>query len=420
MQSNEPLPRFKQVLTPVLNLELWVVALAVAGSMANTSLLPVAVILALFFWPLRWLATGRISRRTPLDWPVLLLSVMLMVSIWATAIPDTTSIQVWRVFTGIALFYAVVNWADSSGRLTILLFGMAAVGVVLAVIAPFSVVWSVGKLPFIPTAIYDRFVVLFVDFIHPNVLGGSLALLLPVLIAWLLFGYSRLSWLVRIGIGLAILAAGGVLILTAARGAWLGLAGALLILILLRWRWGWIGLLAAGLVVIGLAFNPGLPALLEFLSSNNAISGLDGRVEIWSRAIFMIQDFPFTGIGMGSFGKVADALYPFFLNSASIPHAHNLFLQVAVDLGLPGLIAWLSIAIIAAGVSWNLLMHGRRRREPLWQAIGAGMLASTLVLVVHGMIDSVVWGMVKPAPLVWLLWGLAVAGWQIAAEEKTF
>ncbi len=26
----------------------------------------------------------------------------------------------------------------------------------------------------------------------------------------------------------------------------------------------------------------------------------------------MIQDFPFTGIGMGTFGPVAQTLYPFF------------------------------------------------------------------------------------------------------------
>ncbi len=393
------------------------VALAVAASMVDTSLLPASVFIALVFWPLRWLATGRISLRTPLDWPVLVLGVMLFISAWATAIPDVTSIQVWRVFSGIVLFYAVVNWVDSVRKLKLLLLGIAAAGLVLAGIAPFSVAWSVGKLPFIPAAVYDRFVILFVDFIHPNVLGGSLALLLPLMIAWLLFDFSQMSWLSRIGAGLAILAAGSVLILSAARGAWLGLAGAVLMLIVLRWRWGWIGLLAASAIVVGLAYQRGPQTMVEYLSSNSAISGLDGRVEIWSRAIFMIQDFPFTGIGMGSFGQVADALYPFFLNSASIPHAHNLFLQIAVDLGIPGLIAWLSMLLIVIAMSGNLIRTGSRQSEPFWQALGAGLLASSLVLVVHGTIDSVVWGMVKPAPLVWLLWGLAVASWQIAASE---
>jgi putative inorganic carbon (HCO3(-)) transporter len=417
MQSSEPLRRFNDYLPPILSLELWVVALAVAGSMVKTSFLPAAVIIALIFWPLRWLATGRISLRTPLDWPVLGLSVMLMVSLWATAFPDTTLTQVWRAFTGIILFYAVVNWADTSRKLIALLFGITAAAVVLAGIAPFSVNWSVGKLPFIPSFVYDRSVMLVEDFIHPNVLGGSLALLLPLTMAWLLFDHRRMSWLVRIGAGLAVLAAGSVLILTAARGAWLGLGGALLVLIFLRWRWGWVVLLAASLALVGLAYQFGPQGLVEFLASNNAISGLDGRVEIWSRAIFMIQDFPFTGIGMGSFGNVADTLYPFFLNSASIQHAHNLFLQVAVDLGLPGLIAWLSMLIIVSGLAWSLFRMGSRQNEPLWQALGAGLLASITVLVVHGMIDSVVWGMVKPAPLVWLLWGLAVAGWQVASRE---
>ena len=70
----------------------------------------------------------------------------------------------------------------------------------------------------------------------------------------------------------------------------------------------------------------------------NTLGSLEGRIEVWSRAISMIQDFLFTGIGRGSFGPLADTLYPFFLAAPGTgPHAHNLFLQVAVDLGILGL-----------------------------------------------------------------------------------
>jgi len=69
-----------------------------------------------------------------------------------------------------------------------------------------------------------------------------------------------------------------------------------------------------------------------FNISNAPIQGIEGRLEIWNRALAMIQDFPITGIGMGLFGKFADELYPFIHYSpGSIPHAHNVFLQVAVD-----------------------------------------------------------------------------------------
>ena len=74
----------------------------------------------------------------------------------------------------------------------------------------------------------------------------------------------------------------------------------------------------------------------------------------------MLQDFPFTGIGMGSFEQVTNLLYPLFIApGGGITHAHNLFLQVAVDLGLPGLVAWLSILILVVAVSWRVYRLGR-------------------------------------------------------------
>jgi putative inorganic carbon (HCO3(-)) transporter len=37
------------------------------------------------------------------------------------------------------------------------------------------------------------------------------------------------------------------------------------------------------------------------------------------------------------------------------------------------------------------------------------LLCSQLALGVHGLFDAVTWGMVRPAPLIWAIWGLALA-----------
>ncbi len=80
----------------------------------------------------------------------------------------------------------------------------------------------------------------------------------------------------------------------------------------------------------------------------------------------MLQDFPFTGIGMGTFTQVADRLYPFFLYApGTVEHAHNLFLQVGVDLGLPGLIAWLAIFMIGLFSGFPRLAPGTGRAKYL-------------------------------------------------------
>ncbi len=406
--------KLKAGITFLARNEIWIVGAGLAASVAFTRLLPAAVGLALLFWPLRRLAFGRFGRRTPLDWGVGLLVLMLPVTLWATPLPGTTLPQVLRLGSGMLFFYAVVNWAGDVRRLRWLVLGTALVGLVLALIATVSVDWSSYKLAFIPEALYTHFTTLFADTIHPNVMAGYLVILLPVAAALLLFAWGQLRLGLRIGLSLAFFLMLFILILTKSRGAWMGFGALVLLLAALRWRSGWLLLpacLLAGIAVLALV---GVGPTLEALATSSEVSGVAVREEIWSRAIFMIQEFSVTGIGMGTYGNLADALYPFLLVApGSVPHAHNLFLQVAVDLGIPGLIAWLAIFGLVTGCAWAVFRRGRGLHDPWLMALGAGFLGSQLAMAVHGLTDAVTWGMVRPAPLVWGLWGLAVACWNV-------
>ena len=390
--------------------ELWAVSLMIAASFVWLSLLPAAVITAAFFWLLRWISTGRVFRRTPVDGAVILLIVMGLVSLWVSAVPAITIPQVYRLLTGIAFFYAIVNWCNSPKRLRILLLGATLAGLLLAIFAVISVQWPAGKLLFISRELYERFRILVSDSVHPNVIAGSLIILLPIPLAGLLFGWGKRSRSEKIIYSEAIIMMLVVLALTQSRGAWIAIGMVLLTLLILKWRLSWLILVPVMILAVGVVSRLGMPQILEKLFSGGSISNWDGRKEIWSRAIYMIQDFPFSGIGMGLFGKAADLLYPFSsLTSGAIEHAHNLILQVAVDLGIPGLIAWLAILVVVAARSWQIYRYGRSQQEIQWSALGAGLLGSQIALVVHGMTDAVTWGMVRPAPLVWAIWGLAVA-----------
>ncbi len=97
-------------------------------------------------------------------------------------------------------------------------------------------------------------------------------------------------------------------------------------------------------------------------------------------------------------------------------HAHNLFLQVAVDLGIPGLIAWLGILLGAIYSAWLAQREAARSKLGWMRGFAVGLLACQAALVVHGMVDAVTWGMVRPAPLVWLVWGACVAALNIVYQ----
>jgi putative inorganic carbon (HCO3(-)) transporter len=134
---------------------------------------------------------------------------------------------------------------------------------------------------------------------------------------------------------------------------------------------------------------------------------LSGRVEIWSRALYAIQDFPFTGCGLGTLRKVVPVLYPLFTISqnSDIAHAHNIFLQTAADVGLPGLIAYLALLGVAFAVAW----HSKTQK-------GLPLLAALVALHIYGLTDAVALGS-KPGIVFWVSLGL-LAMLASAAEDS--
>jgi len=412
--------RIKRISNELASLELWVVVPLVAASFVSARVFPAAVGVAAFFWILRWIGRGKPSLRTPADWAILLLVAMIPVTLWATALPEKTIPQAWRLVAGIALYYAIVNWATTSPRVRWLGWGLVTAGFLLALIAPFSVEWSVNKFLLIPDSLYTHFPLLASDTIHPNVMAGSLIILIPLPLAWLLFNKDRKLWWLSLLAALALLTMLVVLGLTKARGAWMALGAVLATLMILRWRRGWV-VLAVGFFMISIVvYRLGLKPVMEALTTSGNISTLEGRQEAWSRAIFMIQDFAFTGVGLGTYGDVADAMYPFFLaEPGSTPHAHNLFLQIGVDLGIPGLIAWLALLALAIASAWQLYRSSLIKLDRGLASLGAALFCSQVALMVHGLTDAVTWGMVKPAPLVWALWGLIAAGVNLRVKEKS-
>ena len=260
MQSARMMAQARTTAASFATVEICAVALLVAAGTVSTRVLPYAVAIAVLFWPLRWLATGRLSVRTPGDWPVGLLLLLLPVTVWATALPDVTWPLVWRLALGVALYYAIANWARTVSRLRVLGFALAGLGLLLALSAPVTVQWfGAVKLLFIPEAIYRRLPLLLGDPIHPNVMAGALVLLLPLVLAPLLFDWRGLRWGERLFLSLAGLLMAGVLVLTKSRGGLMGFAAALVVLVALRWRRGWLAIpsIAAGAGLSCLAAWPG-------------------------------------------------------------------------------------------------------------------------------------------------------------------
>ena len=389
--------------------EIWLVGLLAAAGVLSSRMLIFAVGLGGCYWIIRKVARGHFTVRSPLDLALIPMLLMLPLTMVVTALPDQTMPQVFRLLLGIALYYALVNWANSPQRLNWYANGMVCIGITLALVAPISVKWFTNKLPFIPSSLY-KVPLLLSDPIHPNVMAGSLVLILPLMLAILVYRWGSIRLVYRVAYLIAFGWTAFILIMTQSRAAWLAFAMAGLLVAILRWRWAWVAAVFAVVLALVFVVSLGTERILDLLIASEALGGIKDRMEIWSRALYMIQDFPLTGVGMGSFMKATDAVYLFFyIGPQKVDHAHNLFLQIAVDLGIPGLISWISAFLLVILSSWRVFRRGIEEQDGLMAGVGAGLLASQLALLMQGMLDAVVWGMVRSAPLVWVLWGLPSA-----------
>jgi len=393
---------------------------------------------------------------TPLNLALLLLALMVLVSEWATFDLAYSLPKISGMVLGFGIFFAVAREGKTSRGWWLNLLAYLGMGIGVAALGVFGTRWATTKIVFL-APIVDRLPKLIAGLqgaesgFHPNEVAGALGWVLPALMAVsvgiiLLPQRSRRviksrgnprssatsasknspsplhGWrwvLVAILCLLATLFVGAVFVLTQSRGGYIGLALTLPLLILValprRWRWYSLIVFIVLAVLLGFVVYSHWEAIRTWVTGSDlasdpalSLNTLEGRLEIWSRAIYGIQDFPFTGMGMNAFRKVVPVLYPLFLVSpdVDIGHAHNEFLQAALDLGIPGLIALLAIYIIAF---WMLVEIWQNVPTfNLQRATVLGLSGGLLAHMLYGLTDAVALG-AKPGLLFWFLLGL-IAG----------
>lgn len=357
----------------------------------------------------------------------MLFAVMIGVGIVVTAHPDLTLSKATGLILGLGLF----RWAAGMRERTALVLALAAF--LMAALG----VWGVGLLgtawlPKVPAlqAWLDRLPDRVISLpgapergISANQLGGVLALLLPLPVALALRGhFTWRSLPLRLFLGALAVAWCGTLFLTQSRSGWTGGAAGLVALAVLwglsgqqRWqRWAgaaFLFLVAMGAATLLIYWGPERVGGFLTSAAHGSVDSpmgrltVQGRLVVWSQALYAIRDFPFTGCGLGTFRRMVWLLYPLYTRSPNIDiaHAHNIFLQTALDLGLPGLVAYLALLGLGSRVGWQVM---RRSTEARW--LGLGLLAGLVSLHAYGLTDALALGS-RPNFLFWWMLGLLAA-----------
>ena len=335
---------------------------------------------------LRWI-------RTPLDRPIAVLLLMIPVSLWVSFDLRLTLPKAGGLLTSFVLFYATVTFARTRKQSVQALSLYLLIGTIVATLGLVGTNW-LYKNPLLSgiTAALPKWihgVPGATKGFHPNEVGGALLWFVPLQVA--LAVWSGRTGRLRTRAGIVLCATAVLtcltLLLTQSRGAWLGLGVGLLLMG--AWLDRRVRLLAVVLVLAAVAVLAlqGTAWLESTLSEGIAPqvlgkSNWDFRLGVWRAALWGIADFPLTGMGMGTF-RAARRMYPLSTMPADYDfgHAHNGFLQAALDLGLPGLIAYTALwAQSARMVMASLRQVQDRDTVIFWTAIGfLGCLVSSFV-----------------------------------------
>lgn len=364
------------------------------------------------FWVIRKLVYGKFFVTSPYDLAIILLLVMTGISAYISFDAAINLPKIIGLLLGIALFYAILDFsrhlsfwpvvgAYFAGGLLLALIGLLGTNW----LPPFEFLngfrsWLPISSLDIPGAVGGM--------INSNELAGTLNWIAPLVLACLL-GLGRKLWgrnrAIFFLILIVFILTAFVLIATSSRGGILAFGGGVTIVLAFfappRWR----AVLAIGFVIaVLMAAAFGMDPLNGDVAGDTL--GLAGRIEIWSRAVLAINDFPMTGMGFNSFRQVVRVLYPLFTVPAEIDlaHAHNHLLQVALDVGLPGLVAYLAIWLISAGMLWEaarkLVRHGRTHHSSY--SLIAGLAGSLVSGWLFGVFDAIALGS-RPSFLWWML-----------------
>lgn len=398
-------------------------------------------------WLVRWARRGYLTARTPLDGPIGLYLLTAAIGLWPSVDPAFSLDRFLGMIAGVALYYGLVNWAGLDhgfgprmARIWVLVRLLLAGGTALAVFAFLQTDWSVQPVSRY-NAIFQPVYNVLVDLprivpkgVNVSVIAGTLIMVAPIGVCLLLAPLNRVWKPLLSGSQLLIIS---YVILGWSRGDMLALALTLLILpafVNRRWRSLLLGLLTLFLVTVIVLWAGTHFGLFSFPIPDFLYRLRPSRWQVWTRAIYMIRDYPFTGVGLDTFRIIAQNNYPYFDHAYDqTEHAHNLFLQAGVDQGALGIIAvlWMVVAFYLAALRANrmarswLAEHGppiagsqSNNQSSImnyqlsiinYQRLATGLAAGFTAFLIGSLFDNGVASGARMALVIWAVLGLTMA-----------
>jgi hypothetical protein len=363
-------------------------------------ILPILTI-ALIPWGVRIFAGVAPVKSTPFHWLVLVFLITAWAGYWAGYDQAAAWSKVWFVALAVLLFFALSSQPVVNLEWVCVLLFCIGVGVAIYFLLTHDFVALPRKVELL-NRIGRRMMEAIPrpgwTSIHPNYVAGIAAITTP----FILYPAGKLvkrgslfsalvSLLIFLGFGLALFA----ILLATSRGATMAIGSA--VGIWLVWRIAglngsspWLRreavfpslvLLCLGAVVLFLYAGP---ARSGYAISDHYAYGSGSRSELLARSFYLLLDFPFTGGGLASF----PGLYSYYMlgiPNFNVPNSHNLFLDVAIEQGMLGGLAYFMLVLMSIWLTARSVTAANSQQARVY---GWLTLSALVMAFVHGMVDN--------------------------------
>ena len=115
-----------------------------------------------------------------------------------------------------------------------------------------------------------------------------------------------------------------------------------------------------------------------------------GRFGFWEEATALIKKYPLTGSGLNTYSKLENM------------YAHNCYLQMGAEIGIPGLLAFL---VMVGVVFLRALRSLAELKDPYWEAMLVAFLSGMAAFLIQSFFDTTLYS-VQLGALFWVMVGL--------------
>lgn len=359
-----------------------------------------ALILPLLPWCARSAAGQLPFQRTSFDWLILFFVITAAVGYWAAYDKIAALHKFWLILLAVLFYYALSHQPkENLGWISGIFFSIG-VGVSIYFFLTHDFVSLPRKLQIVNS--FGRWIMQVrpqVPWkpIHPNYVAGVAAISAP-------FGFYPL-WKTRIQaakntnalyfvipgyllIALTIFMAtsrGAILAILSAAGSWIlwKVVDSTKINFRLRQDTFFPVLVLIYLAIVVLLLYIG-PASFTGSVITQSDYGSGTRAELFTRSLYFLKDFPFTGGGLAAF----PGLYSYYvldIPNFYLPNSHNLFLDVAIEQGIFGGLSYLLLFLLSVWFVSRSIMEAPSAEI---RVFGWLVLFALIISIVHGMVDD--------------------------------